>query len=135
QDFSPAEEVILTETPDRSPLQNASLGVVQTIKHEPQYYEFRTSNKEPGIFVLSEAGYPPGWHAQIDGEDVKIYQANHILQAISVPAGDHTVTFEYHSKTFRSALWLSRILFYGVIFTLIGYGGWHAYQIRFSSRS
>ncbi|MCF7902493.1 MAG: YfhO family protein [Candidatus Marinimicrobia bacterium] len=133
QDFSPAEEVILTETPDLSPVQNARLGVVKSIKHQPQYYEFLTSNEGQGVFVLSEAGYPPGWHAQIDGKDVKVYQANHILQAIAVPPGDHTITFQYRSKTFRLALWLSRILFYGVTVTLIGYAGWNVYQAKFAN--
>lgn len=129
-DFSPATEVILSEMPAKAPQKKAHLGIVKTIRHEPQLYEFRTSNEQTGVFVLSEAGYPPGWHAQIDGEDADIYQANHILQAIVVPPGEHTITFKYHSKTFRLALWLSRVLFYGVALTLIGYAGWNYYQLR-----
>lgn len=127
-DFSPDEQVILSEMPALMPQKGSRFGVVKTIHHEPQRYEFQTSNEYAGVFILSEAGYPPGWHAKIDGEDVEIYQANHILQAIVVPPGEHSIIFEYHSKTFRLALWLSRILFYGVTLTLAGYFGWHYYQ-------
>ena len=120
-DFDPAKMVIVEEDPGYGLSNHAYSGVVKTTKHDPQLYEFETTNESGGMFVLSEAGYAPGWQATVDGQPVEVFQANHFLQAIWVPAGDHKVTFNFHSGTFSTALWLSRILFYGVIFTLIGY--------------
>ncbi len=49
-----------------------------------------------GWLVFTEAWYP-GWSARIDGTDVRVLRANHLVQAVPLPAGSHRVTFEYRS--------------------------------------
>lgn len=134
-EFDPGKMVILDKTPNEGVSGKAYSGVVKTNKHEPQRYEFETSNANGGMFVLSEGGYPPGWQATVDGESVEVFQANHFQQAIWVPAGDHQIVFQFHSKTFTTALWLSRILFFGVIFNLIGFAGFKEIKKRQSGRT
>lgn len=38
----------------------------------------------------------PGWRATINNQPTRIYRANHLFQAILVPAGQSAVIFEYH---------------------------------------
>lgn len=38
-----------------------------------------------------------GWSAQVDGQDTEIVRANVGFMAVKVPAGSHTITFEYHT--------------------------------------
>lgn len=52
----------------------------------------------------------PGWTATVDGHATPIRPANVAMRAIAVPAGDHTVIFEYEPPQFR----------YGVLLSLVG---------------
>ena len=47
-----------------------------------------------GIAVLS-ASFDPGWTARVDGRPAKVFPVAPALVATSVPAGIHTVTFQY----------------------------------------
>jgi hypothetical protein len=51
-----------------------------------------------GFLVLSEAYYP-GWVARIDGNASQpVVRTDIALQGVTVPAGSHLVTFEFHSR-------------------------------------
>ncbi|CAG5084557.1 YfhO family protein [Parvicella tangerina] len=56
-------------------------------------YEFSSSKDETVIF--SEVFYPYGWKAYIDDQPAPYFRANYILRGMTVPQGDHTITFEY----------------------------------------
>ena len=45
--------------------------------------------------VFSEIWYPEGWEARIDGERVETLRVNYVLRAMKVPAGEHTITWEF----------------------------------------
>lgn len=47
-----------------------------------------------GFLVLSDVDLP-GWSATVDGRPSPIYKANGFARAVRVPAGGHTVEFEY----------------------------------------
>jgi hypothetical protein len=51
----------------------------------------RVLGPQPGLLMLSEIHYKPGWRAEIDGQPVPILRANHVLRAVMVPPGDHLV--------------------------------------------
>jgi len=60
----------------------------------------------PSLLCLDELFYP-GWTAKIDGETTDIHRANVISRAVVVPAGRHTVTFDYRPKYFYAGLAIS----------------------------
>ncbi|MBA2440880.1 MAG: YfhO family protein [Rubrobacter sp.] len=60
--------------------------------------EVETSSEAAGLLVLGEVHYP-AWRAYVDGEEVPLYRANHLLRAVPVPAGEHTVELRYESST------------------------------------
>ena len=65
-------------------------------------------NEGFGTLVLSDT-YFPGWEGSIDGEKTEIVKVNSIFRGIIVPAGKHTIIFEYKPKSF----------YWGAIVTII----------------
>jgi hypothetical protein len=66
-----------------------------------------------GMLTLSDQYYP-GWTATVDGNSVPIVRADTVFRSVCVPAGDHTVRFEYRPMSF----------FTGVACTAIGWLLW-----------
>lgn len=59
-----------------------------------------------GWVVLADTWYP-GWHATVDGREVDIRHANYFGRAVPVPAGSHTIRFEFRPMSFALGLVLS----------------------------
>ena len=55
----------------------------------------------PGVLVLLDAYYP-GWEARVDGIQSKILRTNYMFRGVLVPAGVHTVEFNYRPLSFRA---------------------------------
>ena len=53
------------------------------------------SPSEDGLLVVSQPYYP-GWRAQVDGQQVRIYRVDYLLQGIPLAAGQHRVELSYH---------------------------------------
>ncbi|MED5316283.1 MAG: hypothetical protein VX744_00900, partial [Candidatus Neomarinimicrobiota bacterium] len=60
----------------------------------------------------------PGWQAFVNDEETTIYQTNHVLRSVRVPAGQSKVVFEYDTKLWISTRILSRATFFVVLFGL-----------------
>jgi hypothetical protein len=58
-----------------------------------------------GFLVLSDTYYP-GWVATLDDRSAPIYRANYVGRAVFVPAGRHTVVFEYSPLSFSIGIGL-----------------------------
>jgi hypothetical protein len=94
-DYKPAETVVLERQP-QTPLQ-AGPGTASIRSHTDRSYDITVTTESGGYLVLTEAHYP-GWRAQLDGEGVDVLRANHFVQAVWVPAGEHRVKFRYESR-------------------------------------
>jgi hypothetical protein len=87
----------------------------------------------PGLLIVSDIYYAPGWRATIDGKAVPIMQANHVLRGIEVPAGAHAVEMRVEARGYRTGRLLNRIG--GIALLLLaGVGFLQARQERRSSR-
>ena len=67
---------------------------------------------KPRFLVLNELFYP-GWTAQIDGLETKIYPTNAVMRGVIVPAGATAVTFRYRpfvKSNAAKALYISGLL-------------------------
>lgn len=60
----------------------------------------------PGVLVVNEA-WSRGWSASIDGVPAEVIIANHAVLGLHVPAGTHSVRFEYSTPGLQVGLLLS----------------------------
>ena len=58
---------------------------------------FTVRSAAGGRFVLAEQQFP-GWRAAVDGHVAPIALWRGVFQSIDVPAGEHTIVFEYRSR-------------------------------------
>lgn len=79
-----------------------AVGASRVKSYQNGFIDLETESLEGGWLVFDES-FMPGWTATIDGGAVLIYRANYIFQAIYVPKGNHSVTFEY--KNIASVKW------------------------------
>jgi hypothetical protein len=66
----------------------------------PERRELRVRSERGGRFMLVEQFFP-GWTATVDGRPVEIERCGRAFQAVSVPPGEHQVSFEFRPRTLR----------------------------------
>ena len=116
--FKPESEAIVVGYNGKY-LKNKSSGVVSVIKRKENRLELSTKTGTGGLLVLSEIFYGPGWKAYVNGKPVPIFQANHILRSIEVPAGDSNILFEYDISNWSFARLISRSFFIVIVIILL----------------
>mgnify|MGYP000921618030 CR=1 FL=1 len=77
--------------------------------YSPNRLEYKSVSALNRLAIFSEVYYPAGWRAYIDGQEVKILRANYILRALNIPAGEHTIVFEFEPDSFKKGELWSRI--------------------------
>ena len=118
-DFKPESEAIVVDYSGKY-LNSKSSGIVSIIKRVENRLELSSKSETGGLLVLSEIFYRPGWRAYVNGQLVPIYQANHILRSIEVPAGDSNILFEYDVSNWSLARLISRSFFI-LIMIILGF--------------
>ncbi|MEK6573128.1 MAG: YfhO family protein, partial [Chloroflexota bacterium] len=86
---------------------------------DPNRFSATVTLERDGYVLLSDTYYP-GWRASVDGNPQPILRADYNFRAVAVPAGTHTVIFEY--APFSVTL--------GLIITAIALILWMALLIR-----
>jgi putative hydrolase of the HAD superfamily len=72
-------------------------GTVACTRWTAERREFRLDSTTGGDFVLLEQSYP-GWRAYVDGRQIPIRPYSDAFQQVSVPAGPHSLRFEYRRR-------------------------------------
>lgn len=98
-------------------------GNIQLVDYHPNRLEYTSNSSSAQLAVFPEVWFGPdkGWTATIDGREVPVLRANYVLRALQVPAGQHTIVFNFHPNipdTYEyAALGSSAVL----ILSLLGY--------------
>jgi uncharacterized membrane protein YfhO len=74
--------------------------------------------------VFSEVYYPRGWNAYIDGKKADYMKVNYVLRGMVIPAGQHTIEFDFHPDSYYTGLTISKwglILLYLLLLSTAGY--------------
>jgi hypothetical protein len=103
--LDPAQSAIV-EAPSRE-LSPAG-ATVQIVNYEDDFYRVRYSAPSPCLLRIA-VPYYPGWTAAVDGRDTEVVPVDYALSGVIVPAGNHELTFRYHSSWFRLGAILSAL--------------------------
>ncbi len=109
--FEPGAVAYLTSA-DAAGLPPAlSAGEVLDLAVDPGRIEarVRVAGPEPGLLVLSEIFYAPGWRLRVDDQPQPIRRVNHVLRAAVVPPGEHLVRMEAVSRARAAGRLVSRV--------------------------
>lgn len=93
---------------------------IQLSSYAPNKLEYKTSAANEQLAIFSEVYYPKGWEAYIDGSKADHFRADYILRAMIVPAGDHTITFEFKPQSYYSGSNISAISSSILLLALLG---------------
>jgi len=80
--------------------ENAKITLVYNNNDEVSYTS--TSTKKQ-LAVFSEVYYKLGWKAYIDNQETPIVKVNYVLRALVVPAGNHSIRFEFKPESIINA--------------------------------
>ncbi len=75
-------------------LRTVGSGIISNMKYDAGSIIARATTVRGGFVVLSESNIR-GWHAFIDDTEVPLVTTNYVYQGIAVPAGEHTIRFQY----------------------------------------
>lgn len=78
-----------------------SSATIRLLTYAPNYLTYESESAYDKLAVFSDIYYPHGWHAYIDGKEVKHLRVNYVLRALSVPAGKHTIAFKFDPKSYH----------------------------------
>jgi len=70
---------------------------------------YQTNSKNTQLAVFSEVYYDKGWKAYIDNKEAPILKANYLLRALVVPAGAHTIKFEFKPASYYGNIMYAQI--------------------------
>ncbi len=88
-------------------------GDARPIEWRAERRAFRTGSPVGGRFGLTEQFFP-GWTATVDGRPVPVERWRDLFQSVAVPAGEHAVVFEYHSRFLPAGAAISLVAFAGL---------------------
>jgi hypothetical protein len=75
-------------------------GRILLTEYRPNDLKYVSNASSEQFAVFSEIYYDKGWQAYIDGNPAPHFRANYILRAMKIPAGNHTIEFKFHPKSY-----------------------------------
>jgi hypothetical protein len=84
---------------------NEVIPATQTRREGPNRIVAQTQADAPAVLVISESWFS-GWKVTVDGREAALASVSNLL-AVQLPAGAHTVTFQYDPLSFRIGLMVS----------------------------
>jgi hypothetical protein len=88
---------------------NDSTAKISLVKNDNDFAEYTSNASTARFAVFSEVYYNAGWKAYIDGKEATIVKTNYVLRGLSVPAGQHKITFEFKPDSYYGSLKISII--------------------------
>jgi len=75
-------------------------GSVELNSYAPNRLVYEATLPGESFVVFSEAYYPKGWTATIDGNPTEILRTNYHFRSLIVPEGKHTIEFVFEPRSF-----------------------------------
>jgi hypothetical protein len=97
-DFDPAETVLVSTPAQALPTlgTNENTGTVAFKSYAPKKIVLSANATTPTVLLLNDK-YDPGWRVTVDGQPAELLRCNFLMRGVHLPAGAHTVEFQFHS--------------------------------------
>ncbi|MCK4357516.1 MAG: hypothetical protein KAW92_01995 [Candidatus Cloacimonetes bacterium] len=100
ENFDPYKTAVLEEEVDLQ-IKSPDSSFVKLEEASFNQMKYKVFTDEPGLLVISEIYYPPGWKCFIDGKETEIYKTDHILRAVYIDSpGEYEILFQFVPETF-----------------------------------
>jgi hypothetical protein len=109
--------------------QQDSTATITLENYRPNRLTYKSKTSAEQLAVFSEIYYQPGWKVKIDGQEASHFRADWILRAMRVPAGEHTIVFEFLPDRYIAASYVSSFSSFLILLLLIGVVGWTGWKI------
>jgi hypothetical protein len=109
--------------------QQDSAATITLENYRPNRLTYKSRTSVEQLAVFSEIYYQPGWKVKIDGQEASHFRADWILRAMRVPAGEHTIVFEFLPDRYIAAAYVSSFSSFLILLLLIGVVGWTGWKI------
>ncbi len=96
-----SKAVINTEKFDLTGTRFNPQGSIGLEEYRPGYWKYQANVSGNALAVFSEVYYPKDFIVKIDGQETGMLNANYILRALEIPAGSHTIEFEFKPRQFK----------------------------------
>ncbi len=124
--FHPKDTAIIEESLKQNLVANTtgdSSAFIKLVKNDNDRITYQSSSKNSEFAVFSEVYYDAGWIATIDGKESPIIRTNYVLRGLQVPAGNHTIVFEFKPASFynsnKAAIGASAVIWLLLIFSAL----------------
>jgi uncharacterized membrane protein YfhO len=94
--FDPAKTVLVS-TPQAglsALATNENSGTVEFKSYSPKQIVLATQAAMPSVLLLNDK-FDPGWRVTVDGKPAELLRCNYIMRGVYLPAGSHTVEFQF----------------------------------------
>ncbi|MDE6649855.1 MAG: hypothetical protein K2K45_07990 [Muribaculaceae bacterium] len=108
-----------------TPIPIAEGDTIYETSYAPNKLTYRAHSAKGGVALFSEVYFPWGWKATVNGKETPIGQADYILRAIRIPAGDSEIVMTFEPEILKKANTLatiSVILIY--LLAIAAFGKW-----------
>ncbi len=103
-DFDPGTEAIMdvrySKEIEGLQLIPDSTAKITLNEYRANYLKYHSVSATEHLAVFSEIFYAQGWQAYIDNQPVPHFRVNYVLRAMRIPAGDHTIEFKFHPRSY-----------------------------------
>lgn len=109
EEFDPAAYVILEQEPElhfTSAGSSAGESSATIVEYTPNRVTVEAEMSSDGFLVLSDLYYR-GWRAFVDGQEQRVYKADHIFRAVRLTEGRQIVEFVFDPVSFKVGLSIS----------------------------
>ena len=105
EDFDPAKIAYVEE--QIQGISRPDSAWVKQSKNEMHALEYELYTDKDALLVSSEVYYPAGWKAFLDGNEIPIHVANHVLRSFKIPSGHHKLQLIFQPNSYSKSVTLS----------------------------